>query len=118
MYGLPKDFDGSPLIGRRLEQICFNENQISLQFDADVVITIGSRYAYQDATPVLGAPTSSVPALQSNLMQLLGQTIERVEGTSDGTLSMFFANGDRLMCFDDPHYESYQIREGARVIIV
>ena len=118
MYGLPQDFDGKFLIGRTLEQICFNANQISLQFDADVAITIESRYSYQDAAPAVSTPTSSVPALQSNLMQLLGQTVERVEGTSDGTLSLLFTNGHRLRCFDDPHYESYKIRNGARVVIV
>lgn len=69
-------------------------------------------------TRYLSTPTNSLPALQSNLTQLLGQTIERVEGTSDGTLSLLFTNGHRLMCFDDPRDESYQIRDGARTIIV
>lgn len=119
MYGLPADFDGTFLIGRTLEQICFSENQISLHFDADVGVTIESAYAYQeDVAAAEKTPTHSVPASQSNLMQLLGQTIGRVEGASDGTLSLLFTNGHRLWCFDNPQYQSYQIRDGARVIIV
>jgi Family of unknown function (DUF6188) len=118
MYGLPTDFDGKFLIGRRLEQICFNENQISLQFDAEVWVVIEGKYAYQDASLSANIATSSVPALRSDLMQLVAQAITRVEGTRDGTLSLIFTNGHVLKCFDDPHYEAYQVRDGARVIIV
>lgn len=118
MHGLPAGFDGGFLIGHRLEQVCFNENQISFHFNADVGITIEGGYSYQLATLAVSAPTAFVPASHSNLMELLGQTISRVEGTSDGTLALFFENGYQLRCFDDPHYESYQIRDGARVIIV
>jgi hypothetical protein len=118
MYRLPTDFDGKFLIGRRLEQICFNENQISLQFDADVAITIENGYAYQDIPSPVSTAANSIPAMQSNLMQLVGHTISRVEGTNDGTLWLVFENGHQLRCFDNPRYESYQIRNGALVIIV
>lgn len=118
MHALPAEFNGSFLIGRRLEQICFNENQISLHFNADASITIEGGYAYQVAGLPVGSPTAFVPASHSNLMELLGQTISRVEGTTDGTLAMFFDNGYELRCFENPHYESYRIRDGDHVIIV
>jgi len=118
MYGLPAEFDGGFLVGRRLEQICINENQISLHFNADAAITIENGYSYGVAgLPVSGA-TTFVPALHANLKDLLGRAVSRVESTSDGTLALFFENGHALRCFDDPHYESYRIKEGARVIIV
>jgi Family of unknown function (DUF6188) len=115
--GLPLGLDGAFLIGRGLEQICFNENQISFHFDAAVGIIIEGGYSYQVAAVPVSGPTAFVPALHSNLMELLGQTISRVEVTSDGTLALFFANGHQLKCFDNPQYESYQIRNGDRVII-
>ena len=116
MYGLPADFDGGFFVGRVLEQVCFNENQISLRFDSDVGITIEGAYAYQDTPVAEDARTLHVPASSSSLMQLLGHSVSRVENTREGTLSLFFDNA--LRCFDTPHYESYQIRHGARVIIV
>jgi len=118
MYGLPAGFDGGFLIGRTLEQICFNANQISFHFNGDVGITIEGGYSYQRATLAVSAPTDFVPASRSDLMELLGQAISRVESTSDGTLAVSFENGRQLRCFDNPHYESYQVRDGARVIIV
>ena len=118
MHALPQEFDCGFLVGRRLEQICFNENQISLHFNADASITIEAGYSYQVGDLPVSAPISSVPASHSNLMELLGQTISRVEATSDGTLALVFENGHELRCFDNPHYESYRIRDGARTIIV
>ena|SRR6266851_6360151 len=118
MYGLPVDFNSEFLVGRVLEQVCFNENQISLRFDADVGITIEGAYAYQDTPLAEDAPTMHAPASSSRLMQLLGHSVSRAEGTPEGTLSLFFENGHALRCFDTPGYESYQIRLGDRVIIV
>ena len=118
MYGLPADSDCGFFVGRVLEQVCFNENQISLRFDSDVGITIEGAYAYQDTAVAEDASTLHVPASSSSLMQLLGHSVSRVESTREGTLSLVFDNGHGLRCFDTPHYESYQIRHGARVIIV
>jgi hypothetical protein len=118
MHGLPVGFDAGFLVGCRLEQICFSENQISLHFSAGVGITIEGGYSYQRSTLPASAPTAFVPASQSNLMELLGHAISGVEGTSNGTLTLLFDNGHELRCFDNPHYESYRIRDGAREIIV
>jgi hypothetical protein len=118
MHGLPAGFDGGFLIGHWLEQVCFNENQIWFHFNGDVAIAIEGGYSYQPDTLPASAPTAFVPASNSNLMGLLGQTISRIEATGDGTLALFFENGHQLRCFDDPHYESYRIQEGDRVIIV
>jgi len=118
MYGLPGDFDGEFLVGCVLAQICFTENQITLHFDANVAITIEGPYAYQDTPLVEDPSTLRVPASSSNLMQLIGHRVSRVEVTREATLSLFFENSHVLKCFDTPQYESYQIRHEARVIIV
>jgi hypothetical protein len=118
MHGLPIDFDGGFFVGRVLQQVCFNENQISLRFDSDVGITIEGAYAYQDTPVAEDTLTLHPPASSSSLMQLLGHSVSRVESTREGTLSLFFDNGHGLRCFDTPHYESYQIRHGARVTIL
>jgi hypothetical protein len=112
MYGLPRSFDGNLFVGRTLEQICFSENQISLHFDGGVGLTIEGAYSYQNTATV------QAPTLHAALAKSLGQSIARANGDSDGTLSLLFDSGDQLNVFDDPHYESYQIRHGTDVIIV
>jgi hypothetical protein len=119
MHGLPADFDGSFLTDCTLEQICVNENQISLHFDRDVVITLESEYLC--VAPVSESDddiSQVVPAFQPTLIQLIGQSVVEVAGAKDGTLSMTFRSGHRLTLFDTPQYESYQIRRGQHVIIV
>jgi hypothetical protein len=46
MHGLPKDFDGSFLVGCTLELVCFAEYQVNLHFGDKSCISIFSAYAY------------------------------------------------------------------------
>ncbi|QOJ00933.1 MAG: hypothetical protein HRU70_10670 [Phycisphaeraceae bacterium] len=113
MYGLPKDFDGSFLVGRSLEMVCFNQNQVYLHFDADITICIESAYSYKTEQVI------DVPARESNLMDLLGSAISAAQGDANGTLSLRFNNGDALKVYDTTkQYESYRIKYGDNTIIV
>lgn len=119
MYGLPENFDGSFLIGRTLEMICFNANQIYLHFDGQVTITIEGSFSHQRAQSGSDTQVLSVPVSESDLMQLLEHKITGVSGEKDGTLTLVFDDGQILKCYDQlPNYESYQIRHGEKVIIV
>jgi hypothetical protein len=118
MYRLPTDFDPAFLIGRTLDQICFTANTITFQFDGEVAITLEGGYAHGGADLRLDAPIAFVPEPQPNLMELIEHAVLRAEGSSDGTLTLFFDHGQQLRCFDHAHYEAYQIRHGERVIIV
>jgi Family of unknown function (DUF6188) len=119
MYGLPEDFDGSFLIGRALEMICFNANQIYLHFDGQVTITIEGSFSHQRAQYESNTQILSVPVSESDLMQLLEHKISAVSGDKDGTLKLVFDHDQILRCYDQlPNYESYQIRHGDTVIIV
>lgn len=119
MYGLPKDFSGEFLIGHSLEQICFNQNQVSLHFDGDIGITIEGSFSHLRSDSDLGEQVFDVPVSQSDLMLLLGSSISEAGGGKDGTLNLKFENGHTLRCFDKSReFESYQIRHGKDVIIV
>ena len=121
VYGLPKDFDGSRLIGCFLEQICYGIAQIQLRFDKRLVIAVTSSLLYKDPA----APHSkridipSEPAIQSDLLHLLHHAIVRAFGDDKGTLTMEFDSGHILQCSEreDP-YESYEIIFGDEIIIV
>jgi hypothetical protein len=113
MHGLPKDFDGTFFIGRTLEMVCFNENQVYLHFDAKLTITIESAFAYKDELLV------KVPVHDSNLMELLGSSVLTWQGDKDGTLSLTFERGRTLKVYDTTkQYESYTISYEGKVIIV
>jgi hypothetical protein len=117
MYGLPKDFDGSSLIGRTLEMVCFNLNQISLHFGDHVMITVEGALTYQSVSGVV--QKLSPPVVETNIMQLVGRELVRVVGSPGGTLSLTFDNGHIVECLDtSADYESYRISFGGQMIIV
>jgi hypothetical protein len=118
MFGLPKDFNTAPLVERTLESICFNENQINFHFNEKLTISVESSVRYQKG-PTRAPETIEVPALQSDLMHLLGHTTTKVFGDGEWTLTFEFEDGQILQCLDDsPQYESYHIYEsGDRTIV-
>lgn len=121
MYGLPKDFDGSRLVGRFLEQICFGLYQIQLRFDKEVTIAVTSSFVYKDSA-TSDAKTISFPdppEVKSQLLQLLHCTIVKASGDQEGTLTLEFDNGHILQCLDDSScYEAYEIIFPDKHIIV
>jgi hypothetical protein len=113
MYGLPRDFDGSVLVGRTLEMVCFSQYQVYLHFDAETTITIEGAFSYKTDHPV------DVPVQQSNLMELIGASVSAARGDENGTLCLVFDNGATLEVYDDTkQYECYTISYGGKVIIV
>jgi hypothetical protein len=119
MYGLPENFDGSFLIGKTLEMVCFNVSQLYLHFSNHIIITIESSFSYRDADSQSLARPINVPVKESNLMQLLGHLISKASGDQDGTLTLVFDNGEVFKCFDSSkNFESYQIKYGDQLIVV
>ncbi len=113
MYGLPKDFDATILVGRTLNMVCFAAYQVYLHFDSDTSITIESGFRH-------GARVSTrPPVVHSELMRLVELAISEVEWDPDGTLKLRFQDGQSLTIDDDqPAYESYTIAAKGRTIIV
>jgi hypothetical protein len=118
MYGLPKDFDPNALVGRTLEQVCFNYSQLILVFDAHVQITIESLFSHE-APEVLNKDPLDFPIVSSDLMQVLEHAIVEAVGNAEGTLSLRFDNGHTIKCFDPyRQYEAYRIQIGETEIVV
>ena len=117
MYRLPKDFDASFFVGRRIELICFGENTVSFHFNDDLLVTVESAFAYVDRD---GAEQlSEIPAVGTNVLKLLGKSVRQSTGSDDGTLNLAFENGDTLKILDtSDQYESYKIGLGDDTIIV
>ena len=118
MYGLPRDFTGDFLVGRTLEAVLFNENQIQLLFDRKVAVSIMGEFQHQlgvDHSPCL---TQDVPVKESQLMRLAGCSVVNALGTANGSLRLVFDTGEVVTVFDCPGYESYTIFNGDDTIYV
>lgn len=111
MYGLPKDFDGSFFVGKRIELVSFAAYHIWIGFEERISITIESSFAHQESA--LPSPAQSPPVESSSLMRLVGRMVTSVEADEYGTLSLTFDDGQILRCFDDTeNYECYRISVG------
>jgi hypothetical protein len=71
MFGLPENFDGTFFVGRTLEMICFNINQIYFHFDDHITVQIEGPFTYQRGPLESEASLLHPPVPTSNLMELL-----------------------------------------------
>ncbi|SRR6266404_7155069 len=118
MYGLNRDIDLRFLNGRESIQIAIGVYQIQFGFDEDVRISVEGEFSYFDGgTEVVWRPGS--PQIAARLVALLGATIDSFEGRENGTLTLSFSNGHRLIVPDSSQeYESYTITSPGRTIVV
>lgn len=113
IYGLPQDFDGSFLVGKELEMVCFCQVQLYLHFAGKIIITVSSAISRDDGQII------DVPIEYSNLMRMIGLLVASAEGPTDGTLTIHFENGEVLKVYDNsPNFESYSITYGDAVLYV
>lgn len=118
MYGLPSDLDLKFFIGITLTQLCFGENEVILNFDGDVSITIESKLCVRGATGQAIIFDDSLSSA-SMLVELVSDSITEAIGRQDGTLCLSFAGGATIEIHDSSeHYESYHIRHGKRIYVV
>lgn len=118
MYGLPKDIDLSFFVGADLLQVCLGANELILNFDHQIRVTIESRFRIRkkdgEETTFEDAPSSA-----AHLVELLSQPIAEASGREDGTLCLSFAQGTSLEIDDSwESYESYQIQYGDVLYVI
>ncbi len=120
MYGLRKDTDLTFLNGRESIQIAIGVYQIQFGFDENVRISVEGEFAYFDGrSEVIWKPEPGSSQIAARTVALLGTTIESFEGHENGTLTLSFSNGHRLIIPDSSkEYESYQITRPGETIVV
>ena len=118
MYGLPAELDLNFLVGPTLLQVCIGENEVILNFDGEISITIESTFLVRDPNGLETVFEDSQSAAGS-LVKLVSDTIAKVHGQEDGTLRLWFTKGDFLEIYDSfESYESYQIQHGTKIFVV
>ena len=118
MYRLGKDVDLSFLKDAQLLQVCVGKNELILNFDRGIRLTVLSDFVvsapagrpteYQD--PIQGAPS---------VLPLLHDSIAAARATDDGGLRLRFQSGSEVEIRDtSTQYESFWIQNGDRKLIV
>ena len=115
MYTFPPDFDANALIGRTLEMICFNANQIYFHFGQHDVICAESEFRFGRSGTVSELADIPVPSLESDLMKIIEHEIVSTS-VSDGHILILRFDDDSVLEFRDVwgNYESYSVTLGGR----
>ncbi|MEO5889699.1 MAG: hypothetical protein ABIQ31_05565 [Ferruginibacter sp.] len=118
MYGLPNNIDLNFLIQRQLLQICFGENEMIMNFDDNLSITLTSKCAFSfdgDNLQIIENYSTSA----SLICNLIGHFINEIKASENGTLAMNFSGNNIFILYDDDKfYESYWIKSKTSIIVV
>lgn len=118
MFGLPADIDLTFFNARKLLQVCVGANEIILNFDDELSLTIESDICHRTSAGEVRAFSNSVEAA-GTLVQLIDSTVQTAFRMEPGTLALRFSNGETLEVLDSNRdFESYQIGQGQRFIVV
>jgi len=118
MNRLPPDLDLSFFKDKPLIQICVGANELILNFDDSLSITVTSRIGF---TGLLGAHDTyeDFPRAAPAVVVLLNDIVVTAEGDSTGTLTLTFRSGIKLAFYDtSDRFESYLVKNGDDVIVV
>lgn len=111
MKGLPKTFDVSFFVGSTVDQVSFTVNNVSLNFDTGVILTVEGSFEHRVGLGETGPEVGQAPVSESKLMQLAGHQVTESAVEDDGGLRLLFKDGRSLRCIRDPGpYECFQIR--------
>ena len=119
MYPLPKHVDLSFLVGAKLLQCCVGENELILNFDKEIRITVLSDFAVKAAGGASVVRYTRPTGGAGAVLPLLGDTVTRATATDHGGLLLAFTSGAHLELFDTSvQFESFWIQHKKTQIVV
>jgi len=100
MYGLDKDEELSFFVEKQLEQVCFGWVSINLNFDGDITLSLECTFKHVTKHGQVFLGDSSEPISCGSLLTLLASSVKRVDNIGEGTIELFFSNGDKVRVYD------------------
>jgi hypothetical protein len=116
MYKFPEKFDAGVFVGRALEMICFNANQIYFHFDRTASLCVETQFTIERPPNIVSVVM--VPALSSDLMLLLERKVVSARVHDGETLIVEFDNSWTLRFAALPEFESYRVTIGTETIVI
>ncbi len=113
MFTLPSSSALQFLLDRQLMNISFNKHQVTLTFDPEARIVLGTsvavnRQVYRDTLDAVRAT-----------MHLLHEKVTEVSSEPSDTLRLVYGNGDEMCIIgESAEYENYEIHGPGRFIVV
>jgi hypothetical protein len=118
MYSIPKDFDGSFLLNKDIETICFGQYQVNLHFAAGAWLQIEGEFEHYSRDGLLQRG-QGFPIVQTTLLRLLGTTATNASFSEAGSLQLEMSNGDRLVVMgNNGMYEAYRLFDGKNETVI
>ncbi|WP_395543143.1 DUF6188 family protein [Neotabrizicola sp. sgz301269] len=106
------------LLGLPLLQVCMGANEVILNFDGEVSITIEAMISFRD-TSGNEVNYSNLRSAASALVTLLPSSVDWLSMEENGTLILHFRAGCTLLIHKDSDmFESYQVRRADEVYVV
>ncbi|MEX0703103.1 MAG: DUF6188 family protein [Planctomycetales bacterium] len=106
------------LVGQELIQVCIGANELILNFDGNVRVTIETEIEHRTPEGVASCLTNPRAAAPF-MVGLLESRIRAASVIPPGTVVLKFSNGEEVEISDsNEHYESYQIVNGDDWIVV
>jgi uncharacterized protein DUF6188 len=119
MYDLPKGTTLTFLRDRELELVCFGPYSVTLHFDGGIQIQIEGSFRHVTSEHHATPEAFHFPLSGSRLMRLLLQRVVQVTVKRDGTLTLGFGNGDKLVIDGNVGpYESYNVTHPDGLLVV
>ncbi|WP_157428675.1 hypothetical protein [Agromyces salentinus] len=118
MYGIPAGESFAFVEGHVLEQLCFGRDVLILKFDGNVSITVEGALGI---TPPAADESIVDDArdIVSVLVGLIADTVLAAEVNDARSFSMTFSLCHIVRLIDSSErYESFQVRDGERLIVV
>jgi hypothetical protein len=107
MYKFPEDFDAAVFVGRTLEMVCVNANQVYFHFNDDLMICAESAFWFERQDNSFS--DVKIPLDQLEVLQLLERDVARAQIKKGDVLTVTFDNGASLRFDPTPGYESYRV---------
>jgi hypothetical protein len=119
MYPPPAQDVIQKLANSSLELVSHGQYVIHLGFENGNKLSFSAPFRFADRKSLSDAPVLEFPLSEAKLVRVLGSQISQVKCDTDGTLELWFANGDVLIVYaNDPAYEAYTLTIDGREYLV
>lgn len=115
MNKFPEEFDPAFFVGRTLEMVCINVNQVYFHFNDHLTICAESAFWYERQDKNFDV---RIPLDQLEVLQLLEHDVARAQIKKSDVLTVIFDNGASLRFDPVLGYESYRVVVAGKEIFI
>ncbi len=94
-----------------VDSVIFHRYVAHLNFENENRLSFSAPFRFSNSQLLPDSPVFDFPLSESKLVRVLGCQVSEVKCDTDGTLVLWFSNGDVLIVYaNDPAYEAYTLQ--------